>query len=165
MKNFNVVEYATKAHGVDYVKSHLDVVYLNHLKYSYFNQLSFSFLTDDDLKAVIYLHDIVEDTNITFDDLRKEGLSEIVVQTVWALTDESGTNRKERKQKTYWKIRQNHYALYVKLLDRITNLNKCIEDNDSRLDMYKKEYYTFKSALWKPNEFVLLWNTLDKLHQ
>lgn len=37
-------------------------------------------------KILAYLHDIVEDTNITFDDLRALGYSEKILEALWYLT-------------------------------------------------------------------------------
>lgn len=40
----------------------------------------------DDCRAVAYLHDVVEDTDLTLDDLRRFGFSEIIVNGVDAVT-------------------------------------------------------------------------------
>lgn len=41
-------------------------------------------------KVVAYLHDVVEDTDVTLDDLRKAGFSEQVAEAVDALTRRDG---------------------------------------------------------------------------
>ena len=43
-------------------------------------------------KCVGFLHDVVEDTDWTFDDLRKEGLPEEIIDALRLLTHEKGTD-------------------------------------------------------------------------
>lgn len=44
----------------------------------------------DDYVAAAFLHDVIEDTDLTFDDLRREGMPEHVIRTVDALTRRKG---------------------------------------------------------------------------
>jgi (p)ppGpp synthase/HD superfamily hydrolase len=46
--------------------------------------------TSPEAQVAAALHDVVEDTNWTLDDLRREGFAETVVQTVDALTRREG---------------------------------------------------------------------------
>ena len=41
---------------------------------------------NDDEKIVAVMHDIVEDTNITFDDLQNEGFSDQVISAIQCVT-------------------------------------------------------------------------------
>lgn len=47
-------------------------------------------VADDDAKTVAWLHDIVEDTEVTLDDLRREGFPEHIVAAVDAHTHRAG---------------------------------------------------------------------------
>ncbi|GAB6855988.1 HD domain-containing protein [Microbacterium xylanilyticum] len=64
------------------------------------------------LEAIAWLHDVVEDTTVTLDDLRREFPDEIV-DAVDALTKRPG----ETRQDYYARVRQNTRALQVKHAD------------------------------------------------
>lgn len=63
-----------------------------------------------------WLHDSLEDTELRYDDILNQFGNE-VADLVWLVTDESGKNRKEPKQATYAKTRQNEKAIILKLAD------------------------------------------------
>ncbi len=65
------------------------------------------------------LHDVVEDTNLTLDDLRAEGFSEEVLEAVKALTKVDGEARLEAAQRAA----QNPIARAVKLADVTDNMD------------------------------------------
>ena len=48
------------------------------------------FIKDNDAKIVAVLHDVVEDTDVTIDDLRRDGFSEPVLAGVLAVTRNKG---------------------------------------------------------------------------
>jgi len=102
---------------------------------------------DKTMIAAGYLHDVVEDVSInltTIEDLFGPKVSVLV----GALTDEPGVNRKERKAKTYPKIKGTPGAVKLKLADRIANIENGIRLDDKRFFlMYKKEHTEFESAL------------------
>ncbi len=62
---------------------------------------------------VALLHDVVEDTLVTLDDLRTAGLSEEIVEAVDAITKRKG----ESKDDYYQRVKANPIALVVKLAD------------------------------------------------
>lgn len=109
-----------------------------------------------------YLHDVLEDCPVSFNDIKNEFGAE-VAEAVYCVTDELGRNRKERKLKTYPKIASNRLAVIIKLADRIAN----IRNSGSLLDMYIKEFPDFKSALYYPHytDFRIqrMWDELEKL--
>lgn len=111
---------------------------------------------------VAYLHDIVEDTEITLDDIRKE-FGEIVADCIALLTDEPGSNRKERKAKTYGKMAasNNRVALIVKACDRLANLRNCVASNSRLLQMYKKEHTIFKQAVFRAKLCDSIWEEIE----
>lgn len=114
-----------------------------------------------------FLHDAVEDSDLTHEDIRKEFGSD-VADVVWAVTDEPGRNRAERHAKTYPKIKANPLAIMVKLADRIANVRNCLEENPRLLRMYLKEWAEFKAGMtgsgpaWPP-EAVDMWKHLERL--
>lgn len=71
-------------------------------------------------KCVGFLHDVVEDTDWTFDDLRNEGLPEEIIDTLRLLTHEKGTDYFEYVQRIIES--GNQTAINVKLNDLKHNL-------------------------------------------
>ncbi|MFP9115282.1 HD domain-containing protein [Flavobacterium sp. RHBU_3] len=99
------------------------------------------------LLAAAWLHDVLEDTPVTYDELQVAFTSEIA-EMVFAVTDEPGANRKERKAKTYVKLAQNPDSVIVKLADRIANVEfSVVHGNASLLEMYRKEQPGFEAAI------------------
>lgn len=112
--------------------------YINHLNevVSLAKKLGY----DEEIQVACALHDTLEDTSTTPQDL-VINFGQDVFNIVWAVTDASGNNRSERKMNTYPKIKQNEKAVVVKVLDRICNINKCLEnENNKKFNMYKDEH-------------------------
>ena len=61
---------------------------------------------DESIIIACILHDTLEDTALSYNDIKK-AFGEEIAEIVYAVTDELGRNRLERKQKTYPKIRAN----------------------------------------------------------
>lgn len=121
----------------------------------------------EDAVRIGYLHDVVEDTAITLDELRTE-FGDVVACCVALLTDEPGESRKERKAKTYAKLDQVgpelELALTVKAADRLANVRACIADGKAELlSVYRREHPAFRSAAYRPGRCERLWQELDTL--
>jgi len=101
---------------------------------------------DVDIQVACALHDVLEDSDITYNDIKKS-FGKNIAEIVYAVTDELGRNRKERKEKTYPKIRANWKAIAVKLCDRISNIEHSISTNSRFKDLYIKEHVDFKENL------------------
>lgn len=108
-----------------------------------------------------WLHDTIEDTNITYSKILKEFDKE-VAEMVFALTDELGRNRKDRHEKTYPKLQKNSDSIIVKQADRLANIKTGIREENPMLDMYRKEYKEFKNKLQPYGGLPEMWNNLDK---
>lgn len=85
------------------------------------------------------LHDIVEDTPMTLDQLRADGFPEEVVRAVQALTKRPGETRLEAAQRAA----QDPIARIVKLADNADNQNlerlpELTDKDVARLREYKK---------------------------
>ena len=90
-------------------------------------------------KIVAVLHDIVEDTDISLDDLRSEGFSEKVVSAVECLTKQDGENHDSYIER----ISFNPLAVKIKLADLednrdLTRLPQVTDMNLERLEKYEK---------------------------
>lgn len=111
------------------------------------------------------LHDTIEDGGLSYNDIKK-AFGEEVAEIVYCVTDELGRNRKERKEKTYPKIRGNWKAVVVKICDRIANMKQSQEYNKELFKMYQKEHADFRSKIFcdsHPVDVLKAWNELDKL--
>lgn len=121
---------------------------------------------DEAIQCACALHDSMEDGNLSYNDIKTYFGIEIA-EIVFAVTDELGRNRKERKAKTYPKIRANWKAVAVKLCDRIANIEHSKEYTPNMLEMYKKEHNDFKTSLFNPDhpehELVKLWDHIETI--
>ncbi|MGN0160232.1 MAG: GTP pyrophosphokinase [Lachnospiraceae bacterium] len=68
-------------------------------------------------KIVGMLHDVIEDTNVTYDDLRKEGFPEFIIEAIRCVTKEKNYDTKEY----FERIKANSIAREVKYQDLIHN--------------------------------------------
>lgn len=102
---------------------------------------------DEDLLCIAVLHDLIEDTNYTLEDLRREGFSDRVVQGVNLLTKLGTMNYDDYIHQ----ISQNINATLVKLADLednsdITRLKGLREKDFIRMQKYHKSYLLLKAA-------------------
>lgn len=116
-------------------------------------------------KVVAYLHDVVEDTDTTIEEIERE-FGALVAGCVAILTDESGETRQERKEKTYQKMAavtgDLELALIVKAADRLANFKACVSGNNQRLlEMYKKEQDVFKKSVYRAGLCDSIWDQID----
>ena len=146
-------------------------LYVSHLSDVVYNLHRFGFLQmrlDDDLFNALevagWLHDIVEDTPMTIEEVRAD-FGDTVADLVWAVTTEPGANRKARNAATYPKIARSDEAVILKLADRIANVEESWRTRDTRLFMYKQEYRSFRKALYNPSYKPAheMWKHLDGL--
>ncbi len=91
--------------------------------------------------AAAILHDIIEDTNTTLDDLRRLGMPENVVEAVDALTKRKG----EEYMAAMRRVAANEIARDVKLEDlqdnmRLDRLLAVTEKDLARVAKYKRAY-------------------------
>jgi guanosine-3',5'-bis(diphosphate) 3'-pyrophosphohydrolase len=117
--------------------------------------------------AVAYLHDTVEDTNVTLVEIERRFGSKVAT-CVALLTDEPGLNRKERKAKTYAKLAAvsgpSELALLVKAADRLANVRACVQDRKRSLwEVYRGEHTAFKEAAFRSGACDPLWAELNAL--
>jgi guanosine-3',5'-bis(diphosphate) 3'-pyrophosphohydrolase len=117
--------------------------------------------------AIAYLHDVLEDTAVTPEQVQGE-FGAGVAACVGLLTDEAGANRKERKAKTYAKLANvcgyEELALLVKAADRLANVRACIHDQKRNLwEVYRGEHPAFRAAAYRAGQCDPLWAELDSL--
>ncbi len=115
-----------------------------------------------DADVLSYLHDVVEDTSCT-NHVVELNFGLRIADYVYYLTDCEGENRKERKRKTYEKIRSEmpqtpeyHVVKVVKAADRLSHLRK-----GGKNDMYAAEHTEFMSVYFVPGLCDELWYEMD----
>lgn len=142
---------------------HLTSVELAVLCYSKILENQIKFDVDKLLKAA-WLHDIIEDTTATQQSLINDGVEEEVVSIVFAVTDGEGKNRKERKAKMYEKCKSFPEAIFIKLCDRICNVEHSVKSNSGMTYMYRKEHEEFKKNLHLySKDMQPMWDYLETL--
>ena len=145
-----------KDFAIKYHKNKYDIYpYEVHLFQVVSTLLKFGVLpnSENNTKILIsaWLHDVLEDTEITKKDIIQI-FNEEISEIVHCVTDDIGSNRKERKAKVYEKIKSNSSAIIVKLADRIANVEFCIMNNSiQKFEMYKNEHKAFSSIIKSPN--------------
>ena len=121
---------------------------------------------DESIVVASALHDTLEDTELSYNDLKK-AFGEEVAEIVYCVTDELGRDRKERKEKTYPKIRSNWKAVVVKICDRIANMQQAKLYNSRLYETYQNEHDDFckniMNAEHPQNETTKAWQKLNNL--
>lgn len=93
----------------------------------------------NEAKATAYLHDVIEDTEVNAEDLRKEGIPEIVIEAVLAMTHREGEDYMDYIER----LKQNPIAKEVKKADLAHNMDESrlpekTKKDEERLDKYRR---------------------------
>jgi (p)ppGpp synthase/HD superfamily hydrolase len=103
---------------------------------------------DEELQCIALGHDVVEDTKVTYVELREAGISERVIKGIAALTKLPGESYSEYKEKVFG----NTDAMKVKLADLrhntdIRRLKGVTEKDIERIAKYQRFYVEIQAAL------------------
>jgi (p)ppGpp synthase/HD superfamily hydrolase len=115
-------------------------------------------------------HDLIEDTRVSYNDVKNRldnaGYS-YIVDIIYAVTNEKGKNRNERANEKYYEgIRSTPGAVFVKLCDRIANVQYSKMMKSRMFEMYGKEQFKFQKMLGRytdNQELEPMFAHLDKL--
>jgi (p)ppGpp synthase/HD superfamily hydrolase len=112
-------------------------------------------------------HDLIEDTRVSYNDV-KNHLGQEAADIIYALTNEKGKNRKERANDKYYEgIRNTPGAVFVKLCDRIANVQYSKMTKSRMFEMYKNENPEFIRQLGYSidvfNEYGNMFHYLNEL--
>ena len=112
-----------------------------------------SFLKEDDeeLQCIALGHDVIEDTSVTYEDLRAAGISERVIVGIEALTKQKGYSYDDYKKQVF----ANVDAMRVKLCDLrhntdIRRLKGVTEKDIARMAKYHTFYLEIQAKLVDP---------------
>lgn len=103
-------------------------------------------MKDEDTTIVALLHDVVEDTDVTIDDLKKMGFNDNVIDAIILMTHQSDVEYMDYIAK----IKENPVAKAVKLADLkhnsdVSRLDSVTEWDKKRVSKYKKAIKLLKS--------------------
>jgi len=100
---------------------------------------------DPEIIAAAWLHDTIEDTQVTHGDIERE-FSKNVASMVWAVTGH-GQNRAEKMANAIEKIAKTPGSELVKSADRLSNVKASLANNPKKLQMYKDEHKELSPVL------------------
>ena len=89
------------------------------------------------LQIIAVLHDILEDTATTAEDLKALGFSAEIIKSIQALTKQTGESRLEAAKRTTL----NPLATQVKYVDVLDNMNLSRINNPTARDFARLEEY------------------------
>lgn len=96
-----------------------------------------------ELEIACWGHDLIEDTRTSYNDC-KIVLGEYAADIIYAVSNEKGKNRAERANDKYYQgIVNTKGAVFVKLCDRIANVQYSKMTKSKMFDMYKSEHPNF----------------------
>ena len=103
---------------------------------------------DEELMCIALGHDVIEDTSVTYEELRKAGISERVIVGIEALTKQPGYSYEDYKQVVF----RNVDAMKVKMADLRHNSDirrlKGVTPKDlARIAKYHQFYLEIQSRL------------------
>jgi (p)ppGpp synthase/HD superfamily hydrolase len=133
---------ATNAHAGQFDKGGMPYI-LHTLKVFHYLKSD-----DEELQCIAIGHDTVEDTDVTFVQLREVGMSERVVEGIRCLTKMPGETYEEYKAKVF----ANVDAMKVKLCDLrhnsdIRRLKGVTEKDIKRIEKYHRFYLEIQARL------------------
>lgn len=105
---------------------------------------------DEELMCIALGHDVIEDTSVTYKDLRDAGMTDRVIEGIRALTKVPGQTFEEYKEVVF----QNRDAMLVKLCDLrhntdIRRLKGVTQKDVDRMVKYHKFYTEIQAELTK----------------
>lgn len=123
-------------------------------------------LNDDEVAITIaacWCHDTIEDARISYNDLKKV-LGTSVAEIVRAVTNYGrGRNRAERMPSfVYEDIAKTPLATFVKLCDRIANIEYSFNTKSSMFSKYANEHAEFKEKLYN-DRYAVMFDYIESL--
>lgn len=126
--------------------AHLRAVHRYAKRYSYLLTITHEML--EIVLACAWIHDVIEDARQTYNDV-KAWCGVEAAEIAYALTNEKGRTRRERADDRYYEgIKKVRYADYIKICDRLANIEKSFLSKSTMLDKYRKEHKEFKRHLY-----------------
>lgn len=103
---------------------------------------------DVTLKVIALLHDLIEDTPITIDELRSKRFSEDILEAIAALTKRND----ESYEQFILRISQNSLAKQVKIADLKDNMNLARLNKITQVDLERLQKYHNSLIFFRKNK-------------
>jgi len=141
-------EYAAEQHRGQKRKDAEDTPYINHPVSLASLLVNYAGIEDPNVIAAALLHDTVEDTNTTLEDIEDE-FGPVIREIVKEVTDDKSLPSPERKRLQIVNAGKLSYeARLVKLADKICNLRDMIERPPVNWSLdRKREYFDWAKAV------------------
>ena len=138
----NMLLLATNAHAGQFDKGGNPYI-LHPLKVMHYTKSK-----DEEIQCIALGHDVVEDTNTTYEDLRNAGMSPRVINGIAALTKQKGQTYEEYKNC----VKANPDAVIVKMADLrhnsdIRRLKGVTEKDLARIAKYHAFYLELQASV------------------
>ncbi len=128
--------------GVSY-ETHLEMTYVNGVQFAHLLKLEEDNTLLHRVLASCWTHDLIEDCRQSYNKVL-DNCGFLIAEITYALTNEKGKNRAERgNDKYYAGITKNKFNVFVKLCDRLANVQYSFETGSSQLKMYREEHKEF----------------------
>jgi guanosine-3',5'-bis(diphosphate) 3'-pyrophosphohydrolase len=126
-------------------------------------------LDDSDIDVAVcaaWLHDVVEDTGITYNDVKEVVGNRIADLVVNLTTNIHGKTRDERADDNYYeRVKSDNLSIFVKIADRLANMFHSLNyGNESMYKKYKKELPHFKEKLYN-GMYDEMWELLENIEK
>ncbi|MDD1792272.1 phosphohydrolase [Enterovibrio makurazakiensis] len=122
-----------------------------------------------DAMIVAQLHDVLEDTTTSVDELVHD-FGESIALSVSYVTDPLQGDRKTKKKQLHQRLIQldetegsARLALIVKACDRLANVKACRLFHRGKYAMYQSEHADFRKATYRYGLCEMIWWELDML--
>jgi (p)ppGpp synthase/HD superfamily hydrolase len=162
-KEFALRVHSNQRHGCLSMEDHLTAV-TDKIREEYIaNEHDCTFSLDEAV-TVGWLHDTIEDTPVTYEDIY-DTFGYGIAEYVYAVTDGKGSTRTERHLNTYYRTRRHNVSIFVKMADRWHNHSRSIANKEIKFAKdYASEYLYFKFALYN-DRYHSFWKQLDEQYE
>jgi guanosine-3',5'-bis(diphosphate) 3'-pyrophosphohydrolase len=153
------VEFATRYHGDQ--RRPTGAPYLEHLLEALEVLVRGARVTDPDVLCAAVLHDVVEDTSCTADDVRREFGARVADMVAWVTKPPAGDgDRKAAKESYLTGLRDApDEAILVKLADRASNVQTLRNLSLPRQHEYYAQTVTYIMPLAASRDWFATWYT------
>ncbi len=160
-----VDEWCIKQHNLTNHQYDTYLPYEFHLRLVHKVYETYRHLLDDEDHScymAVWGHDLLEDTRVSYNDI-KDKLGHAAAEIIYAVTNLKGRTRADRANDEYYKgIRATKGATFVKLCDRIANVEYSILTKSRMTKMYHDEQENFQAKLYTI-ELDEMWDYLNLL--
>ncbi|MCB9063083.1 MAG: bifunctional (p)ppGpp synthetase/guanosine-3',5'-bis(diphosphate) 3'-pyrophosphohydrolase [Halobacteriovoraceae bacterium] len=174
LQHKNIIALAQAKHEVEFKHQYDGLGYSVHLREVRAVLKRFGIGPKDSMLGLVlgsaaWLHDIIEDTDLTYEDLQRDfnQLIALIVRGVSKVEKTEGMSSQERLRITYKLTTQHEGSRILKLADRIANVEKglklLLSGYPSKVSKYFQEWDLFYQSLYNPDDSPEMWAHLDRL--